>query len=90
MVGQLSLEDRFDDLLADLPHESVEVVQGFEASLIEELFQLPPVQSHRYLLELYCPFKEVYTAFSYSPAKTMTNNLPILSVLGGVHFIFIE
>jgi len=67
MVGQLALEDRFHNLLADLPHEGVKIVQGFDALLLEELFQLLPVQSHLYLLELFYPFKEVYTVFRTDP-----------------------
>lgn len=35
MVGQLALEDRFYDLLADLTHEGVKFVQGFNALLLE-------------------------------------------------------
>jgi hypothetical protein len=59
----LALEDRLRDFLADLPHEGVKFVQGSNVLLLEELFQLSPVQSHRYLLGLFYPIKEVYTVF---------------------------
>lgn len=35
MVGQLPLEERFDDLLAHFPHEGVKIVQGFNALLLK-------------------------------------------------------
>jgi len=70
MVGQLALEERLDDLLADLQHEGVKIVQEPDALLLEELFQLLLVQSHRYLLELFYPFKEVYSVFLTVPFST--------------------
>jgi len=67
MVGQLSLEQRFDDLLADLPHEGVKIVQGFNALLLEQLFQFFSVKSQWNLLDSFYSFKEVYTVFLTLP-----------------------
>jgi hypothetical protein len=49
--------------LADLPHEGVKIVQGFDALLLEQFFQFVPVKSQRNLLDLFYLFKEVYTVF---------------------------
>jgi len=63
MVGQLSVEDRFDDLLADLPHEGVKIIQGFDALLLEQFFQFVSVKSQWNLLVSFYLLKEVYTVF---------------------------
>jgi hypothetical protein len=67
MIGQLALEERFDDFLADLPHESVKIIQGFNALLLKQLFQFVSVKSHWNLLDSFYPFKEVYTVFLTLP-----------------------
>jgi hypothetical protein len=63
MIGQLALEERFDNLLADLPHERVKIIEGFNALLLKQLFQFVSVKSHRNLLDSFYSFKEVYTVF---------------------------
>jgi hypothetical protein len=45
MVGQLPLEERFNDLFAGVPHEGVKIVQGFDALLLKQFFQFVPVKS---------------------------------------------
>ena len=40
MVGQLALEESLDDLLANVPHEGVKIVQGLDALLLKQFFQL--------------------------------------------------
>jgi hypothetical protein len=51
MVGQLALEERFDDPLADLPHEGVKIIQGFNALLLKQLFQFVSVKSQWNLID---------------------------------------
>lgn len=74
MVGQLAVEDRFDHLLADLPHEGIKIIQGSDALLLKQLFQFVSVKSQCNLLDSFYLFKEVYTVFL---------TLPLLSIFDG-------
>jgi hypothetical protein len=58
MVGQLALEEYFDDLLTYFPHESVKMGQGFDILFLEQLLQFVPVKCQWNLLDSL--FKEVY------------------------------
>jgi hypothetical protein len=44
VFGQFALEQGFDHILADFAPEGVEILQGFDALLLEELFQCFPVK----------------------------------------------
>jgi hypothetical protein len=44
VFGQFALEQGFDHILADFAPEGVEILQGFDALLLEELFQFFPVK----------------------------------------------
>jgi hypothetical protein len=67
MVGQLTVDERFGDLLADLPHEGVKIIQGFNALLLKQFSQFVSVKSQWNLLDSFYLFKEVYTVFLTLP-----------------------
>jgi hypothetical protein len=75
MVGQLTVKQRLDDLLTDLPHEGVKIIQWFDALLLKQLFQFVSVESQCNLLDLFYLFKEVYTVFLTLPLRARFSRL---------------
>jgi hypothetical protein len=69
MVGQLALAQRFDDLLADRPHEALKSSSDLTPLSLSSFFSSSRSSAKLNLLESFYSSKEVYAVGLHSPNR---------------------